>query len=93
MSIQFLFHHCVHVARSPRLHGVKCVIALCFAQLCSVGVEGAGRDICCVCCLLLQLKEARAIVLEVERGILPALLSQLSSPSVNRRRGTIGTIR
>ncbi len=51
--------------------------------------EHAGEVICNVS----QLKEARTILLEVERGILPALVVQLSSTSVTRRRGTMGAIR
>jgi hypothetical protein len=40
-----------------------------------------------------QIKEARAIVLEAERGILPALIPQLQSSSVVRRRGAAGVMR
>jgi hypothetical protein len=40
-----------------------------------------------------QESEARLIILEPERGILPALLPQLRSPSTLRRRGVAGTLR
>ena len=40
-----------------------------------------------------QLKEARAILTEPERGILPVLLAQLRSPSAIRRRGVAGVLR
>ncbi len=40
-----------------------------------------------------QLVEARTIILEPERGILAALLPQLESKSVVRRRGTAGALR
>lgn len=40
-----------------------------------------------------QESEARIIILEPERGILPALLPQLRSPSTLRRRGVAGTLR
>jgi hypothetical protein len=42
---------------------------------------------------LTQLPSARHILLEPERGILPPLLRQISSPSAIRRRGAAGAVR
>jgi hypothetical protein len=49
--------------------------------------------VACILQNLTQLPEARRIILEPERGILPALMKQLRSPSVIRRRGTAAGIR